>query len=41
VRELVPLVRVDGRAVGRGAPGPLAGRLLAAYRRLVARECAA
>jgi branched-chain amino acid aminotransferase len=40
VRELVPLVRVGGEPLGRGAPGPVTARLLAAYRALVARECA-
>lgn len=34
VRELVPVVRADGSAVGRGVPGPLYGRLLTAYRQL-------
>lgn len=33
VREIMPVVAVDGRAVGSGAPGPAAGRLQAALRR--------
>lgn len=33
IREVVPVVRVDDVVVGEGRPGPVAGRLLAAYRR--------
>lgn len=32
IRELVPVVRVDGQAIGAGVPGPLAARLLVAFR---------
>jgi branched-chain amino acid aminotransferase len=32
IRELVPVVSIDGRRVGPGTPGPLAQRLLAAFR---------
>lgn len=32
IRELLPVVRVDGRAIGPGRPGPLAARLLSAFR---------
>lgn len=32
IRELLPVVRVDGGAVGNGAPGPTTRRLLAAFR---------
>ncbi len=32
IREVVPVVRVDDRGVGDGRPGPVAQRLLAAYR---------
>lgn len=32
IRELVPVVSIDGRRVGSGKPGPLAQRLLAAFR---------
>lgn len=32
IRELVPVVRVDGRAIGTGRPGPLAARVLVAFR---------
>jgi len=34
VRELVPVVAVDGRAAGGGRPGPVTRQLLAAYRAL-------
>lgn len=34
VRELVPVVRADGVTIGSGNPGPVYGRLLAAYRQL-------
>lgn len=34
IREIVPLVRVDGHAIGPGRPGDLTRRLLAAYRAL-------
>lgn len=37
VRELVPVVRADGVAVGQGKPGPIVAQLLTAYRQL-ARE---
>lgn len=30
--EMVPVVKVDGRVVGTGKPGPLTGKLLAAFR---------
>lgn len=33
--EVVPIVRVDGRAIGNGQPGPLTGRLQDAYREAV------
>ena len=33
LREVVPIVRFDGRVIGSGAPGPLTRRLLDAYRR--------
>jgi branched-chain amino acid aminotransferase len=32
LREIVPVVRFDGRAIGSGAPGPVTLRLLDAYR---------
>jgi branched-chain amino acid aminotransferase len=32
IRELVPVVSIDGKRVGKGKPGPLAQRLLAAFR---------
>ena len=36
-REIVPIVRVDGKDVGIGQPGPVTLRLLAAYRAAVRR----
>ena len=39
-RELVPIVRVDDAMIGDGRPGPVTGRLLAAYRQCVADEAA-
>lgn len=38
--EVLPVVRVDGRPIGSGMPGPVARRLLASYRELLGRECA-
>lgn len=35
--EVMPVVRVDGHAIGTGAPGPVARRLQAAFRRSVER----
>jgi branched-subunit amino acid aminotransferase/4-amino-4-deoxychorismate lyase len=32
IRELVPVVRVDGQAIGNGKPGHWTGRLLEAFR---------
>jgi branched-chain amino acid aminotransferase len=34
IRELLPVVRADGVAIGSGSPGPIYGRLLTAYRQL-------
>ncbi len=36
--ELAPVVTVDGRTIGSGAPGPMTARLSALYRDLTARE---
>jgi len=36
IREVVPVVRVDGRPVGKGVVGPMAHRLHAAFRHRVA-----
>jgi branched-chain amino acid aminotransferase len=33
--EVIPVVKVDDRTIGDGAPGPLTGRLIAAFRALV------
>ncbi len=37
--EVLPVTRVDDRAVGDGRPGPVTAELLRRYRALVAREC--
>jgi len=39
LRELTPLVRVDGQLIGNGRPGPITRRLIKGYRGLVEREC--
>ena len=36
--EIMPLVKVDGHAIGTGTPGPATGILMDAYRELVRRE---
>lgn len=36
--EIGPVVEADGRPIGTGRPGPVCGRLLRAFRDLVARE---
>jgi branched-chain amino acid aminotransferase len=41
IREVVPVVSVDGVPVGAAVPGPVARRLRAAYRRAVDRQGAA
>jgi branched-subunit amino acid aminotransferase/4-amino-4-deoxychorismate lyase len=38
--EVLPVVRLDGRHIGRGEPGPLTRALQDAYRAHVARACA-
>lgn len=38
LKEVLPVTNIDGRAIGGGTPGPLAKRLLAAFRRLVEKE---
>ncbi|MEE8174029.1 MAG: aminotransferase class IV [Dehalococcoidia bacterium] len=35
VREVLPVTSIDGRPVGRGRPGPVTKKLMAAYRHLV------
>jgi branched-chain amino acid aminotransferase len=40
LRGIAPLVRVDGRSIGSGAPGEVTQRISAAYAALVERECA-
>ncbi len=40
VREIVPVVRVDGRLVGDGAPGDVTRTIMAAYAERVWAECA-
>ncbi len=41
LRGLAPLVRLDGRPIGRGVPGTLTRQLADAYTALVAQECGA
>jgi branched-chain amino acid aminotransferase len=36
--ELIPVVKIDGRSVGPGKPGPVTGRLITAYRSLTNRS---
>ncbi len=38
IRELMPVVRVDGAAIGDGRPGPVTLRLLTAFREACARS---
>ena len=35
---LLPIVRIDGRAIGEGKPGPVAARIHALYRNFAERE---
>jgi branched-chain amino acid aminotransferase len=37
IREVVPVVKLDGQAVGSGSPGPFARELLRRFRQLVRR----
>ncbi|MDM0058818.1 aminotransferase class IV [Variovorax fucosicus] len=39
VKELVPVVELDGRQIGDGTPGAVFARLYAAYARAVERDC--
>jgi branched-subunit amino acid aminotransferase/4-amino-4-deoxychorismate lyase len=34
-KEITPVIRVDGKFVGKGVPGPVTRRLQAAYKELV------
>jgi branched-chain amino acid aminotransferase len=36
--ELIPVVKIDGRVIGSGKPGPATGRLISAYRALTNRS---
>jgi len=38
--DVMPIVRIDGRPVGDGRPGPVAGALHAALRTRMERQCA-
>jgi branched-chain amino acid aminotransferase len=40
LREIAPLVRVDGRSIGGGAVGPLTRDAMGAYAELARHECA-
>jgi branched-chain amino acid aminotransferase len=33
--EVIPVVKLDGREIGTGKPGPVFGKVLAAFRRRV------
>lgn len=37
--EVMPVVKVDGKQIGKGSPGPITGDLHAAYRLRVIKEC--
>jgi branched-chain amino acid aminotransferase len=39
LRAIAPVVRIDGRSIGDGKPGPLTRRAMDAYTTLVTREC--
>lgn len=39
IMEVMPVCRVERKEIGTGKPGEMTGRLLEAYRGLVAREC--
>ena len=39
--EVLPVIRIDGKPVGSGAPGPTATKLQAAYRERIAAWLAA
>jgi branched-chain amino acid aminotransferase len=39
LRAIAPVVRVDGRSIGAGKPGPLTQRVMEAYEALVSAEC--
>jgi branched-chain amino acid aminotransferase len=41
LRGIAPLVRLDGRDIGAGKPGPATRRVMTAYAELVNRECGA
>lgn len=36
--EVIPVVKIDGRKIGEGKPGPMTGRLLAAFRQLAKKD---
>ena len=40
LREVVPIVAVDGVRIGDGKPGPLTRRVLTRYREIVRAHCA-
>jgi len=39
LRGVAPVVRIDGRTIGAGRPGPLTRRVMDAYEALVGSEC--
>jgi branched-chain amino acid aminotransferase len=36
--EVIPVVKLDGRVIGTGKPGPITQKLLAEFRQRVTRE---
>lgn len=36
--EVIPVVKIDGRVIGTGKPGPVTGKLLAAFRKLTRKD---
>jgi branched-subunit amino acid aminotransferase/4-amino-4-deoxychorismate lyase len=41
LRGIAPLVRLNGRAINTGTPGPVTRQVMTAYAELVLRECGA
>lgn len=36
--EVIPVVKIDGRVIGTGKPGPITGKLLAAFHKLTSKD---
>ena len=39
MREITPLIQIDGKSIGGAKPGPITRRLIATYRQIIEREC--